>query len=254
MSDLKKGKCCLCGGETVQRCGSCAKYNLSLFFCSKDHQRLIWPTHKLLCGERSNPARWPALTDQEVAYVQSIRKKPFTKAGETHTIEEVHKGASKSLDDTLWRLKHPDHPDRFWYNVQLRALRTKQLWYRHFSGTLTSPGPIPLALLVASELAQQMSGCVRAVYQRAISYDEFDADVETKLMHMLVAIGVVVEMWLRDSGPKTDTARCLQTILLNLKEYVLDELPTERPEMANLLKPLPGYCWDVVRTYIPMPF
>lgn len=35
--------CEVCGVETTQRCSSCVKAGVDLFFCSKDHQKLVRP-------------------------------------------------------------------------------------------------------------------------------------------------------------------------------------------------------------------
>ncbi|GAA5914374.1 hypothetical protein JCM8208_002828, partial [Rhodotorula glutinis] len=42
--------CEVCGVETTQRCSSCLEAGIDLFFCGKDHQKLVWPAHKTVCG------------------------------------------------------------------------------------------------------------------------------------------------------------------------------------------------------------
>ncbi|GAA5992884.1 hypothetical protein JCM10908_001390 [Rhodotorula pacifica] len=50
------GECLVCGASTSTRCSSCAaKSGIDLYFCSKEHQKLIWPFHRLVCGERAHP-------------------------------------------------------------------------------------------------------------------------------------------------------------------------------------------------------
>ncbi|KAJ8294860.1 hypothetical protein OF846_001935 [Rhodotorula toruloides] len=42
--------CVVCGQATTNRCSKCAKVEHHLAFCSPEHQRLVWPTHRRLCG------------------------------------------------------------------------------------------------------------------------------------------------------------------------------------------------------------
>ncbi|BGP31671.1 hypothetical protein JCM10296v2_003445 [Rhodotorula toruloides] len=39
-------KCCVCGQATDKRCQACAKSGIDLFFCSPEHQKLVWKHHK----------------------------------------------------------------------------------------------------------------------------------------------------------------------------------------------------------------
>ncbi|GAA5885675.1 hypothetical protein JCM6882_007522 [Rhodosporidiobolus microsporus] len=60
--------CCVCGEKTKQRCGACEQHGFDLFFCSREHQKLIWPVHKRVCGKPS--FRHPSLTFSEAAYMR----------------------------------------------------------------------------------------------------------------------------------------------------------------------------------------
>ncbi|GAA5902548.1 hypothetical protein JCM6882_009313 [Rhodosporidiobolus microsporus] len=58
----------ICGELTTTRCGACEGAGIDIFFCSKEHQKLVWPVHKLVCGPgKANPFLWPSLTDEEAA-------------------------------------------------------------------------------------------------------------------------------------------------------------------------------------------
>ncbi|GAA5987476.1 hypothetical protein JCM10908_001971 [Rhodotorula pacifica] len=60
------GECLVCGASTSTRCSSCAsKSGFDLFFCSKEHQKLIWPFHRLVCGDRAHPFRLPTFSPEE---------------------------------------------------------------------------------------------------------------------------------------------------------------------------------------------
>ncbi|BGP16696.1 hypothetical protein JCM10213v2_004698 [Rhodosporidiobolus nylandii] len=57
--------CWVCGKVTANRCSACEAQGMSIFFCSREHQKLIWPVHKLVCGSSSNPIAYPLLTVEE---------------------------------------------------------------------------------------------------------------------------------------------------------------------------------------------
>ncbi|GAA5914397.1 hypothetical protein JCM8208_002839 [Rhodotorula glutinis] len=63
--------CEVCGVETTRRCSSCLEAGISLFFCGKDHQKLVWPGHKTVCGPgRAHPFVIVALSDSELAWAK----------------------------------------------------------------------------------------------------------------------------------------------------------------------------------------
>ncbi|BGO96389.1 hypothetical protein RTBOTA2_002862 [Rhodotorula toruloides] len=66
MPQLLGRTCLVCGGPAANRCSACAKAGIDLFFCSPEHQKLLWPTHKTFCGPgKANPWTWPPLTQEE---------------------------------------------------------------------------------------------------------------------------------------------------------------------------------------------
>ncbi|GAA5942337.1 hypothetical protein JCM10213_004142 [Rhodosporidiobolus nylandii] len=68
MASDETGECCVCGKETANRCGACAEADFSLFFCSREHQKVIWPVHKRVCGPgKCSPFRWPRPNEDEAA-------------------------------------------------------------------------------------------------------------------------------------------------------------------------------------------
>ncbi|GAA5992887.1 hypothetical protein JCM10908_001391 [Rhodotorula pacifica] len=59
-------ECTVCGAESQTRCSSCySESGLSLYFCSKEHQKLIWPYHRLVCGKRAHPFHLPPFDPEE---------------------------------------------------------------------------------------------------------------------------------------------------------------------------------------------
>ncbi|ORY91761.1 hypothetical protein BCR35DRAFT_328348 [Leucosporidium creatinivorum] len=60
-------ECIVCGKATEQRCSGCKK----LFFCSSAHQKLLWITHKHLCGK--DHFEQPPLRQEEVEWALGHR-------------------------------------------------------------------------------------------------------------------------------------------------------------------------------------
>ncbi|GAA5965927.1 hypothetical protein JCM3765_006491 [Sporobolomyces pararoseus] len=69
------GQCVVCGRESTKGCSKCKAAGLDwMYFCSVEHQRLIWKTHKLVCGK--NPFAYPALSEAEVEEMWKHRHEP----------------------------------------------------------------------------------------------------------------------------------------------------------------------------------
>ncbi|GAA5880632.1 hypothetical protein JCM3774_000559 [Rhodotorula dairenensis] len=72
MSDTATGECLVCGKAATLRCSRCSQEGgISLFFCSKEHQMLVWPAHKLVCGKNAHPFRVPVFTQEEADTILS---------------------------------------------------------------------------------------------------------------------------------------------------------------------------------------
>ncbi|GAA5963673.1 hypothetical protein JCM8115_004237 [Rhodotorula mucilaginosa] len=71
-SSEKQLECFVCGQSTRNRCSSCAKAGLDIAFCSTEHQKLVWPVHKLVCGPgKARPFRHPTLNDAELEILRN---------------------------------------------------------------------------------------------------------------------------------------------------------------------------------------
>ncbi|GAA5979644.1 hypothetical protein JCM5350_003791 [Sporobolomyces pararoseus] len=67
------GQCVVCGKNTISKCSSCLAAGLDwMYFCSVDHQKLIWKTHKQVCGKKN--FEWPPLSQEEVDEAWQLRK------------------------------------------------------------------------------------------------------------------------------------------------------------------------------------
>ncbi|GAA6027723.1 hypothetical protein JCM8097_008001 [Rhodosporidiobolus ruineniae] len=84
MSSAVLDTCCVCGKKTTNRCSSCKDAGFDLFFCSPQHQKLIWLFHKRVCGKKATPVVLPEFSEDEVqrvcelAYIkQSVDRKSY---------------------------------------------------------------------------------------------------------------------------------------------------------------------------------
>ncbi|BGP31557.1 hypothetical protein JCM10296v2_003329 [Rhodotorula toruloides] len=84
MASQTTGECLVCGTETKNRCSKCLEAGLDLFFCSPEHQRLVWPTHRSFCGPNAWPIV-PRLTKEEANHLISTLETPIARyiGGET---------------------------------------------------------------------------------------------------------------------------------------------------------------------------
>ncbi|GAA5965869.1 hypothetical protein JCM3765_006471 [Sporobolomyces pararoseus] len=110
------GQCVVCGKESMKGCSSCKAVGLDwMYFCSVEHQRLIWKSHKLACGK--NPFEYPSLSAKEVEDMWKTRHDPIkgstsfsdaTRKGTENFIRSENKGDEVALSndefDTV--LKH----------------------------------------------------------------------------------------------------------------------------------------------------
>ncbi|BGP39523.1 hypothetical protein JCM10450v2_003489 [Rhodotorula kratochvilovae] len=102
--------CCdVCGALADFGCSQCAAAGIDLFFCSKEHQKLVWFAHKLVCGQENY--RSPPLTPPEQDIITKViasmtrqaRYRGVTKGIVVKSAGPV--GAPISLDsDTLSRI------------------------------------------------------------------------------------------------------------------------------------------------------
>ncbi|GAA5965878.1 hypothetical protein JCM3765_006474 [Sporobolomyces pararoseus] len=81
------GQCVVCGKASVKGCSSCKAVGLNwMYFCSVEHQKLIWKVHKRVCGK--NPFKFPLLNADEAKELLSLRGETCPN-GEGKTWSEV---------------------------------------------------------------------------------------------------------------------------------------------------------------------
>ncbi|BGP31702.1 hypothetical protein JCM10296v2_003476 [Rhodotorula toruloides] len=81
-------RCAVCGTSTENRCSRCSEAGGPiLFFCSPEHQKLVWHNHKRVCRDRSAAFVAPPLSDEESGHYRSVAdiKFPQSKPPELRT-------------------------------------------------------------------------------------------------------------------------------------------------------------------------
>ncbi|GAA5849696.1 hypothetical protein JCM8547_000537 [Rhodosporidiobolus lusitaniae] len=96
--DYDDHACWVCGKKTESRCLPCSEREFDFFFCSREHQKLVWKHHKRVCGDGF--FRNPLLSPEEAKLAQRIHHVPAVRNVE---------GRRDSLADLLHELGHP-HP------------------------------------------------------------------------------------------------------------------------------------------------
>ncbi|GAA6010655.1 hypothetical protein JCM10207_007787 [Rhodosporidiobolus poonsookiae] len=125
MSAPPTGECLMCGAESNQRCSACGAAELDLFFCSTEHQKLLWPVHRDVCGAQSNPFQWPPLSKEEVEdAVEHMHVRPKHKP--VTLCEYIVQISGCTKDDVPSFLE--DHTGKPWYTPLVhRMLATTML-------------------------------------------------------------------------------------------------------------------------------
>ncbi|CDR40795.1 RHTO0S05e07338g2_1 [Rhodotorula toruloides] len=103
-SPAASGQCCVCGKATRSSCSRCAVSGgldgtgCSLFFCSPECQKLVWPAHKRVCGK--SPIALPLLTPEEAAETKAYKHKPIAWLDDTGTRKSIAQAFQAVAGDT----------------------------------------------------------------------------------------------------------------------------------------------------------
>ncbi|BGO99389.1 hypothetical protein RTG_02129 [Rhodotorula toruloides ATCC 204091] len=93
-------RCAVCGTSTENRCSGCSKAGGPIiFFCSPEHQKLVWHNHKRVCRDRSAAFVAPPLSDEEYQHYRQVAdiKIPHSKPPELRTT--LAESVEKALAD-----------------------------------------------------------------------------------------------------------------------------------------------------------
>ncbi|GAA6041154.1 hypothetical protein JCM8097_004142 [Rhodosporidiobolus ruineniae] len=68
------GACWVCAEPAELRCQSCGEAGVDIVFCSREHQRAVWPIHRFFCGPgKAKPFLFPALSTEEADMAKTFR-------------------------------------------------------------------------------------------------------------------------------------------------------------------------------------
>lgn len=66
----RTGSCCVCWKESTERCARCRV----TWYCSAEHQRVDWPTHKSVCLSRK-PDEWLEVEAEKDTLVKLVKRR-----------------------------------------------------------------------------------------------------------------------------------------------------------------------------------
>ncbi|GAA5893917.1 hypothetical protein JCM6882_003127 [Rhodosporidiobolus microsporus] len=187
----ESGECAICAAPTSKLCGRCER----VFFCSADHQKLLWPSHKWLCGKDLSTFSFPPLNAVETETIQRLYRlyrsgtlhKDFSSLFESmdKDIEENASGGKANVEVGVWLLGQPEALDdhllpriyhclaRSWIHRLTDGLPAPTHW--HFSGNFYCA--------VGHSLENLLSAEEKARFNAELS----DEDVRTLLAPLLRA-------------------------------------------------------------------
>ncbi|BGP41232.1 hypothetical protein JCM10449v2_005207 [Rhodotorula kratochvilovae] len=96
---MPQTRCSVCDSHNSRRCGSCAAAGFDIFFCSPEHQKLVWKTHREVCGARSSPFMPPGLSPEEDA---KLRKTAFNEGWYVTLTDENDVLAARTVWATMY--------------------------------------------------------------------------------------------------------------------------------------------------------
>ncbi|KPV75641.1 uncharacterized protein RHOBADRAFT_43063 [Rhodotorula graminis WP1] len=114
--------CIVCYTATTKLCSACRAVRL----CSERCQRILWPTHKVLCGRSVDTFYLPPLTADEIRSLDDVKSRPGLVPGlrGQSLVSLVKGGYPGPLADFLWttfwqRLTAPANDDPYEENERL---------------------------------------------------------------------------------------------------------------------------------------
>ncbi|GAA5865070.1 hypothetical protein JCM8547_007703 [Rhodosporidiobolus lusitaniae] len=78
-ADKSEGCCIACMNKTRQRCGACKEAGFDLFFCSREHQKMVWFAHHRFCEKNAKPFWFPLFSKQEAELLEAEYKPVIAK-------------------------------------------------------------------------------------------------------------------------------------------------------------------------------
>ncbi|GAA5893799.1 hypothetical protein JCM6882_003098 [Rhodosporidiobolus microsporus] len=123
-------ECAVCSARTFTRCSGCPDSNV--FFCSREHQKLLWPAHKHLCGASLDACYFPPLTEKECqALLTSDDTETSPSSGVRSLLDKLQKEAlwDGQLAPLLEQLTQKESPIAEPRRSRILALCLKQVYH-----------------------------------------------------------------------------------------------------------------------------
>ncbi|GAA5985882.1 hypothetical protein JCM5350_006847 [Sporobolomyces pararoseus] len=218
-----EGECVVCGKICSTRCSSCAQNGLDwMYFCSTEHQRLIWFAHKRICGVNSNPFQWPLLDEEERADCWKFKDVEYENShGEVVTLEKACDGRGFPFEEMMTMAARTQTSLsrqlslRMLHNFtffQLRAQVRKEL--------STSPSPELRQIETKARMAQHPYGYLSNYLERSWpnlrSYEPRNYEWYSDLHHRLAILFALICQ--NDQNPEDYLAH------MNLVKYSLEKI------------------------------
>ncbi|GAA6020816.1 hypothetical protein JCM10207_001666 [Rhodosporidiobolus poonsookiae] len=248
MSTTTKGDCCVCGEETTKRCGACQSAGVDLFFCSREHQKLVWKTHGKVCGANSNPFRQPDFTHDEIELAK--RHMHTVVFNNVMVVTEKDEQASRStplrVSPAMVLCAHigRSSPDLEQGAPSVLASSDTHSWSTE--GNRSSCLFLCRVLLFAAELAprEEIAPCLRAHHLSTLDPFTLAAGLESTLLlsdaplaasntqvkHLtLILFSLLHRLHTDTSAPSSDTHTALARFCLHAYQQLLNALLKQVP-------------------------
>ncbi|GAA5975931.1 hypothetical protein JCM5350_000782 [Sporobolomyces pararoseus] len=255
----KGGPCVVCGKLSTDRCGDCAANGSKWFyFCSRDHQKLVWSTHKRVCGKRSSPFRWPGFSQSELDRILEISQHPiYTQAQEGKSLldkmDEYIRLASgsKGPNDVEARKKallsifekYKEQPggnsipsDRDSRKIvdYRNILYTTVGWSTVLNPTSSSPRAGPIAL---KDNVFNYSIGVQLDLVDGLPNDQ-QKSWWTPLQHRYLLYLTVLQKFMKDPSPGSYLVPFLSYTVKALRDHLVTEVSPTHPRVAQAFLPI----------------
>ncbi|BGP15760.1 hypothetical protein JCM10213_007944 [Rhodosporidiobolus nylandii] len=261
MSGLATGTCCVCGKVASQRCQPCGQAGWESLYCTREHQKLVWKAHKIVCGKHANAFQWPALTRAEELFILEHRKVDLdsplfamrTRRGPV-SLQTMYDGAPNAqprggLQGDLHHMRtNIETLHHSWEQSQLAIFRCAIFILRRQDDTLLTPGPTPLPLLIASFFSNwSLALCKEAIGPiHDGPYGTFhDHDWYCLIQHQLLLCAAATELWVYRDKKKPavwEHERFYKQAFGELERIVHEDVPRMAPKFAKKLTELPELC------------
>ncbi|GJN88882.1 hypothetical protein Rhopal_001853-T1 [Rhodotorula paludigena] len=186
MATQEIGECMICGIESAKCCSGCKKHGTRIFFCSNEHQNLMWVLHRKFCGPKLHPFRLSPLTQTEAAKAWTNRHMAITDVdGQRTDLIEVAPNFSGLTEDELENFSPGSEPEK--QQDRLNLVRNMLTLLRQKAGVINEPSPVPPTLFALGMLNTIIVTHFGVTLSRHENQSWF-----TPLMHRFCAITVIL--------------------------------------------------------------